>query len=93
LGSSNVVFDRPFRKNGCGMERFADEAIADLLGEYLATASLGDKIWSNPRRHGGHAAGHFLKWRTIKNQETGAAQDVRRIREHPLILANIPVYV
>jgi carbonic anhydrase len=76
----------------CGMELFADEVIADLLEDDLGTASFDGKTWSNPHRHGGHAAGHFIKWHTIKNQETSVAQDVRRIREHPLVPANIPIY-
>jgi carbonic anhydrase len=76
----------------CGMELFADEVIADLLDDDLGTASFDGKTWSNPHHHGGHAAGHFIKWHTIKNQESSVAQDVRRIREHPLVPAYIPIY-
>jgi carbonic anhydrase len=76
----------------CGMELFADEVIADLLDDDLGTASFDGKTWSNPHHHGGHAAGHFIKWHTIKNQETSVAQDVRRIREHPLVPKSIPIY-
>ena len=76
----------------CGMELFADEVIADLLDDDLGTASFDGKTWSNPHHHGGHAAGHFIKWHTIKSQETSVAQDVRRIREHPLVPKSIPIY-
>jgi carbonic anhydrase len=76
----------------CGMELFADDVIADLLEDDLATASFDGKTWSNPHHHGGHAAGHFIKWHTIKNQEASVTQDVRRIREHPLVPGNVPVY-
>ena len=76
----------------CGMELFADEVIADLLDDDLGTASFDGKTWSNRHHHGGHAAGHFIKWHTIKNQETSVAQDVRRIREHPLVPKSIPIY-
>jgi carbonic anhydrase len=76
----------------CGMELFADEVIADLLDDDLGTASFDGKTWSNPHHHGGHAAGHFIKWHTIKNQGTSVAQDVRRIREHPLVPNSIPIY-
>jgi carbonic anhydrase len=76
----------------CGMELFADEVIADLLDDDLGTASFDGKTWSNPHHHGGHAAGHFIKWHTIKNQEASVAQDVRRIREHPLVPRNVPIY-
>jgi carbonic anhydrase len=76
----------------CGMELFADEVIADLLEDDLSTASFDGKTWSNPHHHGGHVAGHFIKWHTIKNQSDSVTQDVRRIREHPLVPANVPVY-
>jgi carbonic anhydrase len=76
----------------CGMELFADDVIADLLEDDLSTASFDGKTWSNPHHHGGHAAGHFIKWHTIKNQSDSVTHDVRRIREHPLVPSNVPVY-
>jgi carbonic anhydrase len=76
----------------CGMELFADEVIADLLDDDLGTASFDGKAWTNPHHHGGHAAGHFIKWHTIKDQESSVVQDVRRIREHPLVPSSIPIY-
>ena len=50
------------------------------------------KAGSNPHHKGGHAAGHFIKWHTIKSQEASVAQDVRRIREHPLVPSDVPSY-
>ena len=76
----------------CGMELFSDETMAGLLEDDLATAQFDGKAWSNPHHHGGHAAGHFIKWHTIKDQATSVTQDVRRIREHPLVPAAIPIY-
>jgi len=78
----------------CGMELFCDEVIGDLLEDNLATASLDPATltWSNPHHGGGCAAGHFVKWHTIKSQEDSVAQDVARIRSHPLVPANIPIY-
>ena len=76
----------------CGMELFTDEVIADLLEDDLSTASFDGRSWSNPHHNGGHAAGHFIKWHTIKNQESSVVQDVRRIREHPLVPGSVPVY-
>jgi carbonic anhydrase len=63
------------------MELYSDEIMADLLDNDFATASLDEKKWSNPHHKGGHAAGHFIKWHTIKNPEASVARDVRRIRE------------
>ena len=81
----------------CGMELFSDEIMGDLLDGSLATASFDGKIWSNPDRaakgaSGGCSHGHFIKWLTIKNQEESVLQDVRRIRQHPLAPAYIPIY-
>jgi carbonic anhydrase len=76
----------------CGMETFTDEVMGDLLDDDLGTASFDGKNWSNPNHHGGHAAGHLIKWQTIKNQESSVAQDVRCIREHPLVPPNVPIY-
>ncbi|WP_363350584.1 carbonic anhydrase [Methylocystis echinoides] len=78
----------------CGMELFCDEVMGDLLEDSLATASLDMSTlkWSNPQHGGGCAAGHFIKWHTIKNQEDSVAQDVARIRSHPLTPKNVPIY-
>src|SRR5580704_6857404 len=76
----------------CGMELFADEVIADLLDDDLGTASFDGKTWSNPHHKGGHAAGHFIKWHTFSHNESSVIQDVKRIREHPLVPADVPIY-
>jgi carbonic anhydrase len=76
----------------CGMELFSDEVMGDLLEDDLATASFDGKTWANPHHRGGHTAGHFIKWHTIKNQEASVLQDVRRIRAHPLVPRNIPIH-
>jgi carbonic anhydrase len=76
----------------CGMELFSDGVMADLLEDDLGTAAFDGKKWSNPHHRGGHAAGHFIKWHTIVNQAASVLQDVRRIREHSLVPAAIPIY-
>ncbi|MGO9772876.1 MAG: carbonic anhydrase [Roseiarcus sp.] len=76
----------------CGMELFCDDVMAGLLDDNLATASFDGKNWSNPQHGGGCAAGHFIKWHTIRVQEESVIHDIRRIREHPLVPGNIPIY-
>ncbi len=76
----------------CGMELFSDDIMAELLEDDLATASFDGKKWSNPHHRGGHTAGHFIKWHTIKSQEASVVQDVRRIRAHPLVPRNVPIH-
>lgn len=76
----------------CGMELFSDEIMADLLDDSLATAAFDGANWSNPKHGGGCSGGHFLKWHTIKSQEESVLQDVKRIREHPLVPDDVPIY-
>jgi carbonic anhydrase len=76
----------------CGMELFDDEVMGDLLAESLATASYGEQGWRNPTREGGSPAGRFVKWLTIKDQQASVRDDVARIRTHPLVPAEIPIY-
>src|SRR4029079_13376316 len=76
----------------CGMELFTDDVMGDLLADSLETAQFDGKAWSK-RKHGhGSDAGKFVKWHTIKDQPSSVVQDVRRIREHPLVPKYIPVY-
>jgi carbonic anhydrase len=76
----------------CGMELFCDEVMGPLLEDNLNTANFDGKNWSNPQHGGGCAAGHFIKWHTIKSQEESVLQDVLRIRQHPLTPRNVPIY-
>ena len=75
----------------CGMELFTDETIGHLLEDNLETAAFDGAAWSNPKHGGGNPAGHFIKWHTIADQAVSVAQDVRRIREHPLVPGFIPI--
>lgn len=77
----------------CGMELFTDEIMRDLLASSLTTASLDDKgLWYDTGTGpGSHEAKH-ISWLTIKGQEESVLEDVLRIRNHPLVPSNIPVY-
>jgi carbonic anhydrase len=76
----------------CGMELFTDDVIGDLLADNLETAKFDGKTWSNPNHGHGASAGQFIKWHTIKDQPLSVVYDVRRIREHPLVSKDIPLY-
>jgi carbonic anhydrase len=76
----------------CGMQTFTSEIMADLLDGSLETASFDGKKWANPKQDGGNPAGHFIQWLTIKDQAASVLEDVKRIRTHPLVPGNIPVY-
>jgi carbonic anhydrase len=77
----------------CGMELFTDEIMRDLLASSLTTASLDDKgLWYDTGTGpGSHEAKH-ISWLTIKDQEESVLEDVLRIKTHPLVPSDIPVY-
>ena len=78
--------------SNCGMETFSDEVMSTLLDDSLATANFDGKTWSNPKHGGGSVCGHFINWHTIKDQPQSVLADVKRIRTHPLVPGNIPIY-
>ena len=65
-------------------------AAAELSGRLRRR--LACNTWSNPKHGHGASAGQFIKWHTIKDQPASVLHDVRRIREHPLVSKNIPIY-
>ncbi|HET6320874.1 MAG TPA: carbonic anhydrase [Hyphomicrobium sp.] len=75
----------------CGMELFTDEIMGDLLDDNLETAEFDGTTWSNPKHGGGNPDGRFIKWLTIKDQARSVTEDVKRIREHPLVPGSIPI--
>lgn len=76
----------------CGMEFFTSELMGDLLASSLETASLGAEGFHDVGAGPGSEAGKKIDWLTISNLEQSVVDDVRRIREHPLVPKTIPVY-
>jgi carbonic anhydrase len=76
----------------CGMQLFTGEIIAGLLEDNLETASFDGKVWSNPKHGGGSKAGHDVHWHTFTDNPKSVTEDVRRIRNHPLVPKHIPIY-
>ena len=76
----------------CGMQLFTDEIIGSLLEQSLEAASIDEKGWHDHGHGPGSVHGHFVKWLTIKDLAASVTEDVRRIRSHPLVPANIPIY-
>ena len=76
----------------CGMEYFDDVTIENLLDTSLSTAEYDGKTWSNPKKEGGSAEGRFIKWLSISNPEAAVVEDVRRIRNHPLVSQAVTIY-
>lgn len=76
----------------CGMLTFTNEIIYDLLAESLESAAIGDDGWYNPVKEGGSRAGQYINFLPFNNLEQSVVDDVRTIREHPLVPRNIPIY-
>ena len=76
----------------CGMELFSDEIMRDLLASSLKTATFDGKVWRDTGAGPGSTEGQFVDWLTIKEQSKSVAADVKRIRNHPLVRGDIPIY-
>jgi len=78
--------------SNCGMELFTDEIIRDLLASSLKTATHDGKRWNDAGEGRGSRQGDFIDWLTIREQAESVATDVERIRNHPLVPREIPIY-
>jgi carbonic anhydrase len=76
----------------CGMELFTGEIISNLLSKSLKTATVDAGGWKNVEEKGGSDEGQFISWLTIKNLAGSVTEDVSRIKNHPLVPKDIPVY-
>jgi carbonic anhydrase len=76
----------------CGMETFTDEVMRSLLRQSLDTAQLKADGWHDVGPGPGSSEGDFIDWLTIKGQADSVISDVRRIRSHPLVPGNVPIY-
>jgi len=77
---------------GCGMELFTDPIISDLLRSSLNTARYENGAWKDAGRGPGSSHGEFINWLTIRSQSESVVADVERIRRHPLVSKEIPIY-
>jgi carbonic anhydrase len=76
----------------CGMEFFTSDLMGDLLAQSLETAALGPEGFHDVGSGPGSTAGRDIDWLTIADREQSVVDDVRRIRNHPLVPSRIPIY-
>jgi len=76
----------------CGMQLFTDDIISDLLASSLKTASVDATGWHDSGKGPGSTAGRYIKWLTFSDNAQSVAEDVSRIRQHPLVPGDIAIY-
>ena len=76
----------------CGMETFTNDIMSGLLASSLKTASVDASGWHDGGEGPGSNEGKFINWLTISNLEASVVEDVARIKAHPLVPKEIPVY-
>ena len=76
----------------CGMQTFDDETMGELLANSLETAKLGADGWRDVGNGPGSVEGKFVQWLAFEDNEQSVVEDVRRIREHPLVPGDIPIH-
>ena len=78
--------------SNCGMEFFTDEIMRGLLGKSLETAALGENGFYDVGKGPGSNEAAYIDWLTISDRDKSVIEDVERIRRHPLVPKNIPIY-
>ena len=76
----------------CGMETFTDEIIRGLLAQSLKTASVDASGWHDSGEGPGSTEAQFISFLTISDLQQSVVDDVQRIRSHPLVPRDIPIY-
>jgi carbonic anhydrase len=76
----------------CGMEFFDDSRMREILGQSLETAELGADGFRDVGSGPGSNEAQYIDWLAISDPQEAVADDVARIRAHPLVPARIPIY-
>ena len=76
----------------CGMLLFTDHDMHNLLASSLKTARLDESGWHDPGQGAGSTEGNYINWLTFSDNAKSVTEDVMRIRNHPLVPNDIPIY-
>lgn len=76
----------------CGMETFTDDVMRNLLASSLKPASIDASGWHDSGPGPGSIEGKYIDWLTIADKLQSVVEDVKRIRNHPLVPGDIPIY-
>ena len=76
----------------CGMEFFDDGRMREILEQSLETAELDADGFHDVGSGPGSSEARYIDWLTISDPQQAVAEDIARIRAHPLVPARIPIY-
>lgn len=77
----------------CGMLTFNGQVLGNLLSHDLSPATIDDNGWKNTGDgKGGSSEGKFVQWLDFTDLPKSVTEDVERIRNHPLVPKDIPIY-
>lgn len=76
----------------CGMVTFTNAVMSGLLNNSLEQAVVDENGWRDVGQGPGSPEGAKIDWLTFTDDRQAVIDDVKKIRNHPLIPKNIPVY-
>jgi carbonic anhydrase len=76
----------------CGMVLFNNQIMGDLLSKSLEQAVVDEKGWHDVGQGPGSPEGTKIDWLTFTDDRQAVIDDVKKVRNHPLVPKNIPVY-
>ena len=76
----------------CGMVTFNNGVMAGLLANSLETAVHDGTAWKDVGQGPGSPEGAKIDWLTFTDDRQAVIDDVKKVRNHPLVPKNIPVY-
>jgi carbonic anhydrase len=76
----------------CGMLLFTDQEMRNLLASSLKTATVDQSGWHDSGEGPGSIEGNYINWLTFSDNAKSVVEDVIRIRSHPLVPNDIPIY-
>ncbi len=76
----------------CKMESFTDQVMRRLCAQSLDTAVVDRDGWRDVGEGPGSHEAEFIDWLTIDDREGSVVADVRRLRSHPLVPADVNIH-
>jgi carbonic anhydrase len=71
---------------------FTNDDMRSLLASSLKTATLDQSGWRDSGEGSGSTEGNYINWLTFTDNANSVVEDVSRIRHHPLVPNDLPIY-